>query len=443
MTCIICNSTIKCSNIAGFTVCNNCKAAYYVTNNELLAELSKQFQYQKIKNTKETADYIISVMWNFLNNTSKCTKKTRFDIEELCDFNKIQCRFCRFRLLFLKIRRFPKSRNSSSKEVGLKCFLNNHKLLIFDSIENFVKIGNKIEVNENQVKIEPDSPIKSEPKSPELVPKCIEPPEIKSLFKIDDILKFVHTETTMHKHLRSNTDMNMKIYEVSLGQLITNGFEKPAGHQNMVLDDYCSKSALMSTFIENNTYYMKSFLKKLLVDISDAFYDSQYKLKIISEVDVLLNIIYDDFKMLPTFIRLMSSEDESGRLRYDNGTFAVSNSSLFMYGAVNFGVDNASVFYDDCKRIGGRFKSLSFYQLALVTVFAMAELTKELNLSSVSRDVQFLLNIMTVNVKYLISVMQLEEHSAILINLIKDYYQTYFNNFYASYHDLLREKDNK
>ena len=134
--------------------------------------------------------------------------------------------------------------------------------------------------------------------------------------------------------------------------------------------------------------------------------------------------------MLPDFIRILSSLDDNHKLRFASGLFALNRASLFAESTVHHGLKEAEIIFKKSINISLRLKDLKMYELVLITMFAVLELSKIKTFSenSFSKALTELFYSVMGKIKFMISFLRLEESAEDLMLMIHSFYPAYVKN---------------
>ena len=134
--------------------------------------------------------------------------------------------------------------------------------------------------------------------------------------------------------------------------------------------------------------------------------------------------------MLPDFIRILSSLDDNHKLRFASGLFALNQASLFAASTVRHGMKEAETILKKSINISLRLKDLKMYELVLITIFAILELSKIKIFSenSFSEALTELFYSVVGKIKFMISFLRLEESAEHLMLTIHSFYPSYVKN---------------
>ena len=420
-TCIICKQAKKCNSILGHNFCQNCKASYYIYSTNFLQEHFKDVSFKQLSVdslVKETVEKI----YQFLVTAKFCSSRLSFKDFKTCPSNK-SCRFCKYRVSLMALKKFPKINKVSMENMKpLISLLNQNRELIFKKLEALFstnKIGDKVLKDNRSI----------------------------SIVKTNQVFRMIHEEKPMHKYLRNNIDMDINVYEIRSGGCDVKIENKPKGFEkvqklsssfdgskyslnsNCQYAEFSLASNDMKMTMSNSVHFCVNFLKKICLDTAQIYFNSERLAQIRTDLEKLFTMIFEEYQMLPGFCRLMASEDETMRWRYEN-RFAINNQSLYVYGVHQFGLEKGTIHYNDCRKIGAKLKGLDFYPLALITIYAMVEVIKQHQRLDINKDVVMLLNLISANLNYLLTANKFNEHSTKLVYIINNYYSAYVKNFY-------------
>lgn len=238
MTCEICEENIKTLPVHGKRVCVNCKGAYYKLSTSLFEHVStnsKNFQVSKDKNELGKLQKMIPLVYEYLNNTEKCNRKQGFVKNRLCQSSKeSSCRFCRYRLCLLILKKFPKLRLNSQKQkelIVLYTFLNSYRIELFGRLVQLAEhesqnqtLNEKLQESKKMVfakiDVEKNACGKSN-LSPAISVKTLNPKrpsaKLEVISSLDLTLKKIHVNKHAHTHFRNRIDLNFEVYDVILG----------------------------------------------------------------------------------------------------------------------------------------------------------------------------------------------------------------------------------
>lgn len=188
-----------------------------------------------------------------------------------------------------------------------------------------------------------------------------------------------------------------------------------------------------------DTIFMKSLLKFIFLESYDPGKKLSKKIntklyiesEIDSEIDSLLNAIFIDFQVLPDFIRMISSLDDQNRLRYAGGFFALNRQSQFSASSLVWGLKEAERLVKEQLTISLRLKFLKIYELVLITMFCILEMSKLKTLSnkSFSKRLTELLYSVANKMKYMIGVLKLGKTTRDLLDFIHHFYPAYVKEY--------------
>ena len=105
--CSVCEKESKTLNgiqVWGTTklpLCSACKSAYYRYCTEL-------FEYLLDHKERDAGIEYKERIWNYLNDSIKCQRKTNFDKSKMCTRAAPGCKLCRKRLTVLTLKSFPR-----------------------------------------------------------------------------------------------------------------------------------------------------------------------------------------------------------------------------------------------------------------------------------------------------------------------------------------------
>ena len=134
--------------------------------------------------------------------------------------------------------------------------------------------------------------------------------------------------------------------------------------------------------------------------------------------------------MLPDFIRILSSLDDNHKLRFASGLFALNQASLFAASTVRHGMKEAETILKKSINLSLSLKDLKMYELVLITMFAVLELSeiKTFSENSFSKALTELFYSVMGKIKFMISFLRLEESAEDLMLMILSFYPAYAKN---------------
>ena len=309
-TCIICKQTKKCNYVQGYNFCQNCKASYYIHNTNCF-----QYNFQDMDFKQMSVDSIIKKsvvkVHKFLASAENCASRS---LDCSLMNSKTNCRFCRYRVALLMLRRFPKiNKISMEKMKPLINVLNQNRGFIFDELEKLLSVNkNEIETHHSRK-----------------MTRMLNDNQSASIAKTDQIFRILHDEKPMHKYLRNNVDMNIDVYEIRSGGFDVKIQNKPKGFEKVQkvsssfdgsqyslnsshqYAEFSLSSNDMKMTMSNNLYFFVSFLKKMFSDTAQLYFAAEKLVQITTELEKLFTLIFEEYQMLPAFCRLMASEDET------------------------------------------------------------------------------------------------------------------------------------
>lgn len=231
---------------------------------------------------------IIPIVYEYLNTKEKCSRKQGFIRAQLCT-GKRGCRFCRYRLCLLILKKFPKLRIDPKQQElkTLYTFLNSYREELFKELAKLVENGlhnKKIVVAADAVSLSKTSAKILDyendfEKNSSKTDNCsnhaammqpavsfqiasFQRAECEKISEMDQILKQIHGNPSFHTHFRNRIDVNFEVYDVILGV----GLKRNDG-------SFLNKSELEILFqnakeytSRRDTVFMKSVLKLIFLE---------------------------------------------------------------------------------------------------------------------------------------------------------------------------------